>query len=248
MDTLPIRIKRNLRYLRHIGVRQYLRYLAARGPDTIPIWIGEAQIWVRPGTHDLSVAITSLTGEFDLLRDVQPSDFDGVIVDAGGYIGTAAIAMAHLFPKARILTIEPVRDNMLVLRQNVARYANIQPIHGALVGQPGPDLQMIDRGTGTWGFSVAQGSASGVLKNTAPALELTGLGVDLSDIGILKLDIEGSEFDLLTHAAPALAQINAILIELHDRIIAGCSDAFFAFSADRTVIRNGGEKYLSLRA
>ncbi|WP_050929793.1 FkbM family methyltransferase [Aestuariivita boseongensis] len=247
MDTAFIKFKRSLRCLRHVGLRQYLRYLCTRRGKTLPLWIGETEVCVRRGTPDLTVAITSLNGEFDLLKTALPSDFDGVIVDAGGYIGTAAIALSRMFPKAQVITIEPARQNLLVLRQNVARFPMIRHVHGALVGQPGPDVKITDRGTGAWGFTAVAQEDEGVLVNTAPALQLSELGVDLSEIGLLKLDIEGSEYDLLTHAAPSLQQIHAIFIELHDRIVSGCSEAFYAFSADRQVIRDRGEKFLSLR-
>ena len=41
--------------------------------------------------------------------------------------------------------------------------------------------------------------------------------------------------------------IPAIVIELHDRIKEGCTELFFSFSKNRIIIKDNGEKYLSLK-
>ena len=48
-------------------------------------------IWVRSATPDLRTAIVNLTEEFDCLNQLLPEGYSGLIVDAGGYIGTAAL-------------------------------------------------------------------------------------------------------------------------------------------------------------
>lgn len=65
-------------------------------------------------------------------------------------------------------------------------------------------------------------------------------------IGILKLDIEGGECDLLRGAQADLHAVPIILAELHDRMVKGCTEAFYEFSEGRWVISTGGEKLLSL--
>ena len=74
-----------------------------------------------------------------------------------------------------------------------------------------------------------------------PAVNLAALGVDISDIGILKLDIEGAELHLFKEDEMALSEIPHIFVELHDRIVSGCSDAFSLFQVTVLWLRIKGE-------
>ena len=57
------------------------------------------------------------------------------IIDAGANIGFASVYFANKFPKARILAIEPEKDNFEILVKNAAPYPNIEPLRGALWGE-----------------------------------------------------------------------------------------------------------------
>ena len=50
----------------------------------------------------------------------------GLIIDAGGYLGTAAIAFSEAYPDATVVTIEPSPENFALLVQNTAAYPNIR--------------------------------------------------------------------------------------------------------------------------
>lgn len=63
----------------------------------------------------------------------------------------------------------------------------------------------------------------------------------------MKLDIEGGEFDLFVRDKASLAQIPAIYSELHEAIVPGCEEEFFKFSSSRILIKDRGEKYLSIK-
>ena len=80
-----------------------------------------------------------------------------------------------------------------------------------------------------------------------PAFNLLSLGIPAEKVGILKIDIEGGELDLFKSDSKSLKKINVIIIELHDRIVKGCTKAFFEFSKDRIIIKNYGEKFVSIR-
>ena len=236
--------------MRKIGKRSYLRYLTQKSGALSQITIRGTQVWVRKGSSDIAVAISCLTGEFDILGHLYPRDWDGVIVDAGGYIGAASIAFAKMYPKARIITIEPSQENMTVLRKNIEGYDNITPIYGALTTEDVPSITLNDRGTGNWGFTIISrpdDTPDAKAMHEVPGVHLSTLGVPISEVGILKLDIEGGEYDILTKEGDQLDQVNALIIELHDRIKAGCSDAFFAYSKDRITLKDKGEKYVSIR-
>lgn len=70
----------------------------------------------------------------------------------------------------------------------------------------------------------------------------------LDKIGLLKVDIEGSEKELFDAPAPWLGQVDAICIELHDWFKAGCSRSFFSAVKDFSVEAWRGENVLVARA
>ena len=68
--------------------------------------IGGVDLVLRRHTPDRYVARSCLEeGEFEPCIELLPTLQHDLIIDAGGYIGTAAIAFARAFPDARILTL-----------------------------------------------------------------------------------------------------------------------------------------------
>jgi len=212
--------------------------------------IEDQEIIVRPGKPDLRVAFQCLRREFDILKALLPADYAGIIVDAGGYIGAAARKLSSLYPNATVVSIEPSDANYAMLMQNIADYPQIHAIKAALHPTGGQAVPLHNRGTGEWGFTIAQQdgfsskSAMGLV-STVTLEEIVAL-FDGKEIGLVKMDIEGGEYTILKDPDSALRSVPLIFIELHDRIVPGCSEVFASFSADRWVINAGGEKHLSM--
>jgi FkbM family methyltransferase len=236
-----------------VGYRDYLMYRVRsfRGDRTPMQVIVEGQkILVRPSTPDLRVAFQSLRREFDILKTLLPADYDGIIVDAGGYIGAAARKLSTLYPRATVVSIEPSDANYTMLLRNIAGHPNIHAVKAALSATGGHDVALHDRGTGEWGFTIAlqDGAGSKGSIGSVPTITMEEIAARFGGkpIGLVKLDIEGGEHAILKDPASALRHVPLIFVELHDRIVPGCSDVFAAFSADRWVINAGGEKHLSM--
>lgn len=235
-----------------VGYVNYLRYrlIPSIGQtEPMQVTVEGHTVWVRPGTPDLRVAFQSLRSELSVLSDLLSPDFDGLLVDAGGYIGTSALKLAQMYPQATVVTIEASAKNFHILVKNVADNERIVPIKGALHSESGLFLNLVDRGTGAWGFSVATSGGTTTHSETVPSVTLQ----ELSDrfphkpLGIVKMDIEGGEHALLSTHDMTLASADVIFIELHDRIVPGCTELFRAFSHERWLLNAGGEKFLSLR-
>jgi hypothetical protein len=138
-----------------VGYGPYLRYRL--GPTlgrtaAMQVSLGDHQVWVRPGTPDLRVAFQSLRSELEILSDLLPPNFNGLIVDAGGYIGTAALKLARMYPAATVISIEASSRNFKMLTRNVAGNDRIVPINAALHAESGRSFDLVDRGTGDWAF------------------------------------------------------------------------------------------------
>ena len=208
------------------------------------------EIVMRTDSPDIRVALSCFQGEFDELLQAVPKLLHPLIVDAGGYIGTAAIVLAEAYPDATIVSLEPSKENFALLKQNVAAYRNIVPINKALA----PDLgkrTLKDRGTGQWGFTIVSEPKDNAASTTKEEVECVTLdqlmqAFAVDGVGILKLDIEGGEHALLSRNTDWISRTGAICIELHDRIVPGCSGLYRQVTEGRQNLKMAGEKYLSI--
>jgi FkbM family methyltransferase len=232
-----------------IGWFSLFNYLASKNGALVVVEIQGESIYVRKGAPDLNVAIESLTGELESLHFLLPKEYSGLIVDGGGYIGTTAIALHRMYPKAKVVVIEPSSANLGILIRNVGAIERISVIHGALVGTASDGVTVFDPKEKEWGFTTSThhvGATPDSKLEVVPSVTLRELYTTHGEIGILKLDIEGGEADVLK-AVEDSRMVFALFVELHERFVKGCSDAFWKFSANRAVIKSSGEKFLSIR-
>ena len=159
-----------------------------------------------------------------------------VIVDAGAYTGLSAAYFAGRYPEAKVIAIEPYGANFDLLVRNTSALANVHAVRAALWSTNG-SVEIVDPGAGEWAFRVAETNDFGSTKlkleeaarNRVPAITIPEI-MDrycLSYIDLLKLDIEGSEKEVLAGSAPWIEHVGAICIELHDRFKPGCSREFY---------------------
>lgn len=233
------------------GLRGYLDYRVRkfRGLERpVTIFDNGQALRIRPTGPDLSVARMARQ-EFSALAHLYRRDQRGVIIDAGGFIGSAALELSRLYPNARVLSIEPSSQNVALLRENTAGHPQIEVIHAALTTDEAPaTVALQDRETGPWGFSVATTDAAELEQVPTLAISTLMEQVGEEDLLIVKMDIEGAEAGLLTPQAAWLDRTGVLMIELHERIVAGCEEAFFAANAGRCIVPSGGEKFLSIGA
>lgn len=234
--------------IREIGFWKWLRYNCSRHGTQVRVTISGVSLRVRSGTPDLKVALTSIKGEFDSLIGLLPREYSGAIIDGGAYIGSASLALRKIYPRARIICVEPSQSNLKILRRNLANDSNIRIIEAALVGSRQSSVQLLDRGTGEWGYSVVPNTGiehAGQL-HSVQGVTLADLGVGKDDIGIIKLDIEGGEMELLKLDGGSLSLVPIVIAELHEDVVPGCTALFTEFSSDRRLTLTQGEKWLSV--
>lgn len=203
----------------------------------------------RANTPDIGIARECFTSEFEILSLLYDSDFDGFIIDAGGYIGAAAIRFAEMFPKSTIVCIEPSKSNYEILKINVSNYNNIHAVNAALVSSNSNKFHLIDRGTGEFGFTIVPNPDDSVGKVIGEVDSVTIEDLlnrfKFKKISLFKIDIEGAEYDLLLRP-DWLSITNALFIELYERIVSGTEKLFFETNKNRLVLKSDGEKYLSI--
>jgi FkbM family methyltransferase len=202
---------------------------------------------IRSQSTDLGALIQLAEKEIKLMEYLIDKESEVIIVDLGAYIGSTSIAFSRLFPNAKIISVEPNHDNYRLLKFNTAAYPNIQTINGAISVSNG-EAVLFDRKTGSMGYTVIsepQDTTKPLKMHTIKKYRLEDI-VDVKKVAIVKIDIEGSEKELFQKSA-SLKKIPIVFVELHERIIAGCKNAFFEFSSDRIIIKDDGEKYLSIK-
>jgi len=247
-------MKNYLRLLRAGGLSQVLAFHRARrsGAETVGLTIHGQAIRVRPRAPDLGVAINNLGQEFASVRDLPQLRDCHLVIDAGAFIGSAALALAELFPQARVVSIEPSPENFAMLEENTRHHPRIQRIMAALVPAGAPSsVRLRDRGTGQWGLSITPGHGG---KGAQEGIEVATIA--LPDIlathaaggpVFCKMDIEGAEYALLETASDWLDRCDVLAIELHERIVAGTDEAFRRANHGRDVRRMSSDKYLSVK-
>ena len=164
-----------------------------------------------------------LKEEYDIDLSFEPL----TIIDGGANIGLTSIYFANKYPNAQIVSIEPEAGNFDMLRKNTQHYLNISLMNTG-VWNHRADLAIVDTGKGNDSFAVEE------LLHPAPNSVKTISIADIMEerkwktIDLLKLDIEGSEKNVFEKNYERwLPLVKVLVIELHDRVISGCSETVF---------------------
>jgi FkbM family methyltransferase len=157
------------------------------------------------------------------------------IVDIGANIGLASIYFAAKFPTAQIFAVEPAPSNIDVLKKNIAPFENIVLVPRA-IWHENTSIDLVDPGLGNWGFTTRSHAANGT-NGVKRVHEVEAWTVDtlmrtygIDNIDILKIDIEGAEVEVFRDPSAWIAKVDALIVELHERIKPGCNRSFYSHS------------------
>ncbi|MDB5507090.1 MAG: hypothetical protein JWR75_1728 [Devosia sp.] len=208
------------------------------------------EVALRTGTPDLMVAIDSLGHEFDSVIKAFPRAEAGVIIDAGGYIGTAAIKFASNYPKCQVICIEPSPANLELLKRNISGYPNITLVQAALAASDAGAM-LSDAGRSTWGHTITTEIRDKDRAKSLGSVETTTIDQIMRDAGaerlfLMKLDIEGAEIEVLDASATWIDHCDVLVTELHERMRYGTEASFDRATRGRFNSMLPGEKILSL--
>ena len=183
-------------------------------------------VLLRARTSDIAVfEEVFVDDEYDIPVAVNP----GLIVDAGANIGLVTLLFAKKYPGARIIAVEPEPSNIDMLRANTAAYPNVTVVEAGIWHEHGP-LQIENPYGSKYAFRLMQ---SGTADNSIRGLTIGDI-LDSSDFGvidILKMDIEGAEKEVLSHSGDWIGRIKILIVELHDRVVPGCTAALYSAMA-----------------
>jgi FkbM family methyltransferase len=132
------------------------------------------------------------------------------VVDLGSHVGLSALYFAVRFPEARILAVEPNPALQQRLRNNTEQAERIEVVPVGVAGTSGTKRLKVAGVGDSWSAALHDQEGEEIVALTlADLLEQEGV----YEIDVLKIDIEGSEFEVLKGAD--LERIGTITGELH---------------------------------
>lgn len=144
------------------------------------------------------------------------------IVDLGANAGYSTIFFSRIFPEASIACVEPMPENISILKQNLSLNAVHALVVEAAISVTDDKIEMElnekDYGHKVHGISYGKQFAGQTL--TVNGISMDSLLRELAwpRIDVLKIDIEGYESILLTQGSGWLAYVGTIIMELHEGI------------------------------
>jgi FkbM family methyltransferase len=134
-----------------------------------------------------------------------------IILDCGANIGLASLYFARVSPEARVIAFEPdpklfrmLTDNLLSNGLN----AHVEVVNAAVWGLRAEGIRFQADG--------ADGGYMDCDVTRGVQVPIVELGKYLSSqVGLLKMDIEGAEVDVLNDSCEMLLKVRQIILELH---------------------------------
>lgn len=158
------------------------------------------------------------------------------VVDLGSNIGLSALYFALRYPAASVACVEPVPDNLPLLRRNSEANGLGWHVERAAIGSRDGETTLY---RSAWWSSSSTTGAVAEARNTAAHRPETELGLPelrvrtmtvgslLARLGwdgadVLKMDIEGAEEDVLLHGdLDWLSRIGVLVLDIHSKYVDG---------------------------
>lgn len=217
------------------------------------------RVWLREDTSDYAVLEQIFyTEEFNISTAPQfawiRATYDKMlaagetplIVDCGANIGLSALYFALHLPKARIVGIEPARDNVEIARRNTRHNPLIEIVEAAVHDTPAR-LEIADPEAEKFAYRVREAD-----ERAATTVEAVTIGDIMRRHGarrnlIVKVDIEGGEHALFRSNIGWLDHTDLLIAETHDWLFPGqgtSATLFAAIASRRFEVIHKGE-YIS---
>ena len=188
----------------------------------------DVQDFSKPGWHIMRATgerfyFTSTAEDIRATQDYvaqltpQPGD---VVIDVGAYCGLSALTFSRAVgPKGRVIAVEPDPRNQEALRLNLQNIENIEIVNRAVAGRRGEVLFLSEGNMGAAIVARATGR-----NKTIPVQAVTLKDVienaNLSKVDIIKIDIEGAEYEVIDASEELIISLGARWsVELHTDLV-----------------------------
>jgi FkbM family methyltransferase len=208
-------VARRLRFIRQYGawrraVRELWRFKwrEHRGGTVVGAYHtrrGAVPYFIRHGTRDVGIfSEIFVAGEYDpppaVLELITALGRPPRIVDLGANVGLFAASCRERWPGASVTAVEPDPENLALLRRTAAGVAEIEVLPACAADHDG----VVRFVAGHFAESHVADADSGEETIEVPCVDVFRLA---QSADLVKMDIEGSEWEIL--ADPRLASLNA---------------------------------------
>jgi FkbM family methyltransferase len=205
-------LRSQYRDIRTFGAGSLLRHFApaqTNGQHILTV-SGGHKMSVREGTTDIDVLRQVFQhGDYDLTRYSWHYD---------KLVKCYHRLLASLFPKARILAVEPEPQNAECCRTNCREIEKVA-VFEAAIGSAGGAITLTNPNGQAWAPRTERSeNGEGIDVVTIPQLAAS---VANGALFIVKIDIEGFESDLFTSNLGWIDEAQVIIVEVHDWMLPG---------------------------
>lgn len=213
----------------------YRREAGSAGVTTVAISGGAgspARVRLRDGTSDwMTFDQIFIDEDYDLrplprypdivqtYRDICARGTP-LIVDLGANIGLSPLYFSMVWPKAKVVGLEPDAGNFALFRENVAGRPTIDALNAGAASQE-TTLHIVDPSAGKNAFRTLPGDGAVAV----PGMTIGALVARYRDEGCIpfaiKIDIEGAEADLFSNDVRWIDEFPLMMVELHDWLYPG---------------------------
>lgn len=177
---------------------------------------GGRKINLRGNSSDIETFLDVFVGrQYDFAMPIEPK----WIIDLGANIGLSSVFFRLKYPGATIVAVEPQLENYKLLQKNVADDKNIFTVQAAVWSHE-TELDIYDPGIGEWGFQVVENPKVSGGKVKGITLDRIMAMYGIREIDVLKVDIEGAEYQLFKEGNQTwLQNVKILAIELHENSV-----------------------------
>ena len=152
-----------------------------------------------------------IQNDYKLDLDYKAGD---VVIDIGAQVGVVSAYLGKKYPFLKIYALEPVKENYdrLVRNLDANDIDNVTALNMAVTSD-GRKVSMdgsLDMNSGSMNI---YGKCKGTIESTT--IDMLMKAYDIENIRLLKIDCEGSEYEILESSEHLLDKIGAIRGEIH---------------------------------
>ena len=164
----------------------------------------------REETNDLDIIRSAYPQYSKLCKDIARDD---IVIDAGAHIGIFTL-LAMINKPEKIYAYEIVKENYLLLKDNVGKSKKVKTINKGIAKKEGDYDLYPTQGKGTAGSNIY------ITKKRSEPIQVECVSAkSLFELKptVLKLDCEGAEYDVID-AIPKRNRLRIIFVEWHFKL------------------------------
>lgn len=204
-DAKPLRLVDSWRLARLLNTNT----LSDKLVEIHPRALRGREVLLRRGTSDAGVALQTFVYRLHVPPDARESPH--VVWDLGSNIGLTVAHFACLYPRARVVGVEPDPENAALARRNIQPWSDRCTIIESAVWHEDGEVPFELHPRAEFAARIVEAS-----EHRVRACSLTTLLRDEVSVDLLKVDIEGAEREVLRHNTGWAAKVRRIIVEVHE--------------------------------